>query len=209
MSASSSQQNTAAARLLARQLKEINTANDLMGISVGLLRDENVFEWEVSLMINDDCKYYGGELTLTYPVPPTEESGRRQGLLTEILRDIGAIFRAHMTFPPEYPHLPPTMVFQHPVPFHPNVYPTGELCISILHPPEDDKTGYESASERWSPVQSPETVLLSVVSLFGEPNVDSPANLDAAKLLREEREGKNKEFRKRVRACVRESLGDA
>lgn len=57
---SSSQQSSPAARLLAKQLKEINTANDLMGISVGLLREENVFEWEVSLMINDDCKYYGG-----------------------------------------------------------------------------------------------------------------------------------------------------
>lgn len=51
-----------AGTLLQRQLKEINTSNDLSGISVGLLRDSNVFEWEVSLMINDDCKYYGGML---------------------------------------------------------------------------------------------------------------------------------------------------
>ncbi|KAI0593613.1 ubiquitin-conjugating enzyme/RWD-like protein [Biscogniauxia sp. FL1348] len=178
-SSASSQQTSGAARLLQRQLKEINTANDLSGISVGLLRDNNVFEWEVSLMINDDCKYYGG-----------------------------AIFRAHMTFPPEYPLLPPKVVFQSPVPFHPNVYPSGELCISILHAPGEDRYGYESAAERWSPVQTPETILLSVISLFSEPNEDSPANLDAAKLLRAEREGRDKEFRKRVRKCVRESLGD-
>lgn len=120
----------------------------------------------------------------------------------------GAYFRAVMTFPSEYPHLPPKIVFQTPVPFHPNIYPNGELCISILHPPEEDKYGYESASERWSPVQTPETILLSVLSLFNEPNDESPANLDAAKLLRAEREGGPKEFRKRVRQCVRESLGE-
>lgn len=104
--------------------------------------------------------------------------------------------------------MPPTLVFQTPIPFHPNIYKNGELCISILHPPEDDKYGYESAAERWSPVQSPETILVSVLSLFNEPNDESPANLDAAKLLREEREGKNREFRSRVRKCVRESLGE-
>lgn len=120
----------------------------------------------------------------------------------------GGCFNAILSFPPEYPHMPPTLVFQAPIPFHPNIYKNGELCISILHPPEDDKYGYESAAERWSPVQSPETILVSVLSLFNEPNDESPANLDAAKLLREEREGKNREFRSRVRKCVRESLGE-
>lgn len=28
------------------------------------------------------------------------------------------------------------------------------MCISILHEPGDDPHGYESAAERWSPVQS-------------------------------------------------------
>jgi ubiquitin-conjugating enzyme E2 G1 len=56
------------------------------------------------------------------------------------------------------------MTFLTPVPFHPNVYPDGKVCISILHPPEEDKYGYESAAERWSPVQTPETILISVVS---------------------------------------------
>ncbi|KAI0391403.1 ubiquitin-conjugating enzyme E2 [Xylariaceae sp. FL0594] len=176
---SSSSSAAAAASLLQRQLKEINTAHDLSGVSVGLIRDSNVFEWEVSLMINDECKYYGG-----------------------------AIFRAHLTFPPDYPLMPPKLVFQQPVPFHPNIYPSGELCISILHPPGEDQFGYESAKDRWSPVQSPETILLSVISLFSEPNVDSPANIDAAKLLRQEREGTSKEFRRIVRKCVKESLGE-
>ncbi|PSR78770.1 ubiquitin-conjugating enzyme E2 15 [Coniella lustricola] len=170
----------AAATLLGRQLKEMQTAKDIPGISCGLANDQNIFEWEVMLMINDDTKYYGG-----------------------------ANFRARLRFPPEYPLLPPSLTFLDPVPFHPNIYPdTGLLCISILHPPEEDKYGYESAAERWSPVQTPETILLSVISLFASPNDESPANPEAAKLLRDERAGLNKEYRKRCRKCVRESLGE-
>ena len=47
----------------------------------------------------------------------------------------------------------------------PLVYPDGNVCISILHT-GDDKTGYEQASERWSPVQSVEKVILSVISML-------------------------------------------
>ncbi|KAL2173433.1 ubiquitin-conjugating enzyme/RWD-like protein [Thermothelomyces heterothallicus CBS 202.75] len=176
---STSTSSAAAASLLKRQLKQMQSAKDLPGISCGLVNDNNIFEWEVMLMISDDCKYYGG-----------------------------GNFRAHLIFPPTYPLMPPKMVFQAPIPFHPNIYPSGELCISILHPPEEDKYGYESASERWSPVQTPETILLSVISLFEDPNDESPANVEAARLLREEREGKSKEFRRQCRKCVRESLGE-
>lgn len=50
------------------------------------------------------------------------------------------------------------------------VYPDGRVCISILHAPGDDPMGYESSAERWSPVQSVEKILLSVVSMLaGEP----------------------------------------
>lgn len=45
------------------------------------------------------------------------------------------------------------------------VYPDGKVCISILHPPGDDQYGYEKASERWSPVQTVESILLSVISM--------------------------------------------
>lgn len=64
--------------------------------------------------------------------------------------------------------------------FHPNVYPDGRVCISILHPPGDDPNMYESSSERWSPVQSVEKILLSVVSMLAEPNDESGANIDAS-----------------------------
>ncbi|KAK1818509.1 Ubiquitin-conjugating enzyme E2 15 [Friedmanniomyces endolithicus] len=78
----------------------------------------------------------------------------------------------------------------------------GAVCISILHPPEDDAYGYEKASERWSPVQTPESILLSVISLLGSPNDESAADSEAGRLWREDR----KEFRRRVRRCVRDSM---
>ncbi|KAL2352688.1 ubiquitin-conjugating enzyme/RWD-like protein [Cryomyces antarcticus] len=162
---------TAAAGLLGRQLKQMQTDKDIPGISCGLV-DNNVLEWEVMLMISDECKFYGG-----------------------------GNFRARLTFPPEYPLLPPKMKFETPI-WHPNIYKTGEVCISILHPPEEDKYGYESAAERWSPVQSPETILLSVISMLSSPNDESPANVEAARQWRDD----PKEFKKRVRKCVRDSL---
>ena len=48
----------------------------------------------------------------------------------------------------------------------PAVYADGRVCISILHAPGDDPLGYESSAERWSPVQSVEKILLSVISML-------------------------------------------
>ena len=54
------------------------------------------------------------------------------------------------------------------------------MCISILHEPGDDTYGYEKASERWLPVHTVETILISVISMLADPNDESPANVDAA-----------------------------
>lgn len=45
--------------MLARQLQQMQTDKDIPGISCGLV-DNNIFEWEVMLMISDDVKWYGG-----------------------------------------------------------------------------------------------------------------------------------------------------
>lgn len=99
----------------------------------------------------------------------------------------GGYFLATMTFPRNYPYSPPDFKFKHPL-FHPNVYPDGRLCISILHPPGEDEMSGESASIRWSPAQRVESVLLSVLSLLDDANVDSPANVDASKMYRDDKE---------------------
>lgn len=91
----------------------------------------------------------------------------------------GGVFPALISFPRDYPLSPPQMRFTCKV-FHPNVYADGRVCISILHPPGDDPNMYESSSERWSPVQSVEKILLSVISMLAEPNDESGANIDAS-----------------------------
>lgn len=89
-------------------------------------------------------------------------------------------------FPDNYPFEPPTMKFTK-IPFHPNVYADGKVCISILHR-GNDETGYESQSIRWSPVQNIGSILMSVLSLLSDPNPDSAANLDASNLYRKSKE---------------------
>ncbi|KAJ5796913.1 uncharacterized protein N7518_005453 [Penicillium psychrosexuale] len=82
-------------------------------------------------------------------------------------------------------------------------YPNGTVCISILHPPGDDPNHYEHASERWSPIQSVEKILISVMSMLAEPNDESPANVEAAKMWRERRP----EYEQKVRDEVKKGLG--
>eukprot|EP01105_Mastigella_eilhardi_P014355 TRINITY_DN3271_c0_g1_i2.p1 TRINITY_DN3271_c0_g1~~TRINITY_DN3271_c0_g1_i2.p1 ORF type:complete len:214 (-),score=47.96 TRINITY_DN3271_c0_g1_i2:89-637(-) len=112
----------------------------------------------------------------------------------------GGAFCATLTFPSSYPMQPPKMKFTTPM-WHPNIFPSGEVCISILHPPGEDPRHYESAVERWTPVQSIEKILVSVISMLAEPNCESPANLDAAKLWT----GNRAAFREKVRQTVDQS----
>jgi ubiquitin-conjugating enzyme E2 G2 len=114
----------------------------------------------------------------------------------------GGVFAAELKFPKDYPLAPPSMRFLGEV-WHPNVYPSGLVCISILHPPGDDPNHYEQASERWSPIQSVEKILLSVMSMLAEPNDESPANVEAAKMWREQRPV----YERRVREGVLRMLG--
>jgi ubiquitin-conjugating enzyme E2 G2 len=115
------------------------------------------------------------------------------------------VLTGRLFFPSDYPLSPPRMVFE-PCITHPNVYgdgaKRGEVCISILHAGRD-ATGYEHHSERWSPVQSVHSVLISVLSMLSEPNVESPANVDAAKLFAQQPGA----FREQVRREVARSLG--
>ncbi|OJD31607.1 ubiquitin conjugating enzyme [Diplodia corticola] len=120
------------------------------------LVNENIFEWDVALIVlNPDSIYYGG------------------------------YFKAKMNFPKNYPFSPPDFKFMRPL-WHPNVYPDGRLCISILHPPGEDEMSGELASERWSPAQRVESVLLSILSLLDDGEPSSPANVDAGVMLRKD-----------------------
>mmetsp|Transcript_46934 Transcript_46934/g.34363 ORF Transcript_46934/g.34363 Transcript_46934/m.34363 type:complete len:91 (+) Transcript_46934:214-486(+) len=81
--------------------------------------------------------------------------------------------------------------------WHPNVYPDGKVCISILHPPGTDQfNSQETADERWRPIHGVDSIILSVISMLNDPNIESPANIDAAIEFRDNREVYNKKVRK-------------
>lgn len=125
----------------------------------------------------------------------------------------GGYFKAEMKFPYDYPYAPPSFRFLTKM-WHPNIYDSGDVCISILHPPVDDPRSGELASERWNPTQSVRTILLSVISLLNEPNTFSPANVDASVMYRRWKETKGKEkdyenmIRKQVQVSKEEALKD-
>eukprot|EP00607_Mallomonas_marina_P005998 CAMPEP_0182428146 /NCGR_PEP_ID=MMETSP1167-20130531/21059_1 /TAXON_ID=2988 /ORGANISM="Mallomonas Sp, Strain CCMP3275" /LENGTH=146 /DNA_ID=CAMNT_0024610845 /DNA_START=96 /DNA_END=533 /DNA_ORIENTATION=+ len=92
----------------------------------------------------------------------------------------GGFFSAKLEFPADFPNSPPVMTFNSPM-YHPNVFPDGKVCISILHPPGEDKFNQlETADERWRPILGVESIIVSVISMLSDPNDDSPANIDAA-----------------------------
>jgi ubiquitin-conjugating enzyme E2 G1 len=112
----------------------------------------------------------------------------------------GGFFKALLDFPDDYPNKPPKMRFVTPI-WHPNISTDGDVCISILHEPGEDRWGYETPQERWLPVHTVETIITSVISMLAEPNADSPANVDAAKEFRHN----YTEFKRKVWDCVRKS----
>jgi len=87
----------------------------------------------------------------------------------------------------------------------------GFVCISILHQPGNDPQSGELASERWTPSQSVRTILLSVVSLLNEPNISSPANVDASLSYRNWRDSKGSlsDYEQIVKKQVEDSKKDA
>nr|GMD57578.1 ubiquitin-conjugating enzyme E2 7-like [Ipomoea batatas] len=112
-----------------------------------------------------------------------------------------------MSFPQNYPNSPPAMRFTSEI-WHPNVYTDGKVCISILHPPGDDPNGYELASERWSPVHTVESIVLSIISMLSGPNDESPANVEAAVKRMERKQGSIQEKGEPMRKAVtRDDVG--
>lgn len=80
----------------------------------------------------------------------------------------GLTFKLSLKFPTSYPYEAPQVTFLTPC-FHPNVDQYGNICLDIL-------------KEKWSAVYNVRTILLSIQSLLGDPNLDSPLNGHAASL---------------------------
>ena len=76
--------------------------------------------------------------------------------------------------------------FQPPL-FHPNIYPSGTVCLSILSEDKD-----------WKASLTVKQILTGIQDLLDEPNILDPAQEEPFKLYRSNLE----EYRKRVRAQV-------
>lgn len=78
----------------------------------------------------------------------------------------GGEYTVVIEFSEDYPSKPPKCKFV-PVIFHPNVYPSGTVCLSILDEDED-----------WKPSITVRQILLGIQDLLDNPNPDSPAQAD-------------------------------
>lgn len=89
-----------------------------------------------------------------------------------------------MDFSHDFPVRPPKCVFK-PVLPHPNIYPSGTVCLSILNEEED-----------WKPHITVKQILLGIQKLLkDEPNIDSPAQQEPLTLYKNNRE----EYLKKVK----------
>lgn len=98
----------------------------------------------------------------------------------------GGEYRLRLHFTEDYPTKPPKCVFV-PVLFHPNVYPSGTVCLSILNEEKD-----------WRPNITIKQILLAIQELLDHPNIKDPAQEEPYKVYMRD----VKEYEERVRQEV-------
>lgn len=93
-----------------------------------------------------------------------------------------------MAFPEEYPSKPPKCKFTEKL-FHPNVFPSGTICLSIL---DEDKG--------WKPSITIKQLLLGIQDLLDDPNPADPAQQEAFTLFQKDTAA----YERRVRQQAKE-----
>jgi ubiquitin-conjugating enzyme E2 A len=151
------------------------------GVSASPISDDNIYIWNATIMGPDDSAWEGG------------------------------IFQLRLVFTGDYPSKPPKEVRFLTDVYHPNVYGDGSLCLDIIQ-------------DKWSPTYTVCTLLASIQviscfffsftfllnyfissffkSLLTDPNANSPANPEAARLLTSD----PKAYAKKVRRCAQRSV---
>ena len=96
----------------------------------------------------------------------------------------GGLYRGRMVFKDDFPSTPPKVQFVPPL-FHPNVYPSGTVCLSLLDEGKD-----------WRPAITMKEILLGIQHLLTDPNLKDPAQQEATYYFEKNQPG----YEKRVRA---------
>ena len=102
----------------------------------------------------------------------------------------GGLYKINLNFPEDYPVLPPKCVFQQKL-FHPNIYPSGAVCLSIINEEEDWRVGLKVKD-----------ILLGIQELLANPNEKSPAQQEAYEIYCKNKE----EYKRRVREQVKQNI---
>ncbi|XP_052863289.1 SUMO-conjugating enzyme UBC9-B-like [Anopheles cruzii] len=99
----------------------------------------------------------------------------------------GGLYKMVMIFEEDYPISPPTCKFD-PHLFHPNVYRSGTICLSVLDEKKD-----------WLANVTIKKILVAIQNLLNEPNLNDPAPVEAYKIYQRS----TKEYEDRVRKQAR------
>ncbi|CAB9504358.1 SUMO-conjugating enzyme UBC9 [Seminavis robusta] len=102
----------------------------------------------------------------------------------------GGVYKVAMEFSADYPSKPPKCKFVPPL-FHPNVYPSGTICLSILN-----------EEEGWRPAISIKQILLGIQDLLDDPNPASPAQSEAFNLYMNDKAS----YKLRIRAEAKKNM---
>ncbi|KAI8854326.1 ubiquitin-conjugating enzyme/RWD-like protein [Chytridium lagenaria] len=97
------------------------------------------------------------------------------------------VYTLHIAFPEDYPQKPPKCKFVPPL-FHPNVYPSGTVCLSILNEEQD-----------WKPAITLRQILLGIQDLLNDPNPDSPAQQEAYMLFKKDKVAYEKRIKQQAK----------
>ncbi len=133
---------------LRMEIKELQENNFEESITAGPISDDNLLEWTATIIGPSNSVYEG------------------------------AIFELYISFPKNYPFIPPKVEFKTKI-YHPNINNRGSICLDIL-------------KNQWSPALTISKVLLSISSLLTDPNPDDPLVPEIATLYKSNREEYNK-----------------
>ncbi|THG06989.1 hypothetical protein TEA_022904 [Camellia sinensis var. sinensis] len=193
--------STPARKRLMRDFKRLQQ-DPPAGIS-GAPQDNNIMLWNAVIFGPDDTPWDGGTFKLTlqfsedYPnKPPT-------------VRFVSRMFHPNRNLPllmiiptlnlsPGYMQSPVPLILgstghkpygspQGGQAFH-GIYADGSICLDILQ-------------NQWSPIYDVAAILTSIQSLLCDPNPNSPANSEAARMFSENK----REYNRRVREIVEQS----
>ena len=142
--------------------------NNDLGVSVGLIDDNDFYKWSVVFTGPEDTIFEGG------------------------------YFKAILTFPQDFPQNPPEMKFitemWHPNIYKDGKV----CISILHSPGVDQFNEQEKADERWRPSLGVEQIIVSVISMLNDPNCDSPANIDASIMFKNKPEEYKKKVRQLV-----------